>query len=243
MSDCLRLELDGEGARQSEIDARSLLEFGGAFISALEEVARAGGVSLTHKGLEVVDKCVELRFQSENLKEAIASALELQRIAMGVTPIPPRTKTHIQRYQRALREQEKAKRTAHVHFGERSFQLHAKKQDAPETPWATTTIRVTVLEVGGEDPHVKVVSESEPAPFELTATKDECLRLREFLYGFVDLTARVLRDIDGDISRGEVVEILQLGAPTAPGPFVDWVKKAGAHWRGANWRKELGRGD
>ncbi len=243
MSEALRLELDGPEASPTEVDSRALFELGAAFLAALEEIAKARGKHLEHRGVVVVDKCIELQVQSNDLKEAWATCLELNRISIGAAPTPPRTKTHVHRWQKVLRDQERAKRAVRVHAGTSSFQLKVKKQEPPDTPWAVSTLRLYVVEVGGVEPHVKVSSESESDVFELDASKADCLKLREFLYGNVDVTVRLLRDNEGAIERGEVIEVHELADRPDPSKFVEWVKKAGEHWQGVNWKKELGRGD
>lgn len=247
--DALAIEWTGPDASPEAIDSRALFEFAGAYLALLESIAKVQERGeLRHQGVAIADKCIEVRVTPSDLLLAEAVAVEAHRCIKGVFHPPRGTRSYLETVQRHLRANEKQGRHIQVKVADWSGTLEAPIERPQQSPFALVTLRVEVLEVGGEgDARVRLRSKSEPESFQLAATKDQCLKLCELglLYGWVDAEMRIVREAQGLIQKGELLHFdpIPAAAPGDAAAFLAWVERAGDGWENEeDPLEELGRG-
>lgn len=101
--------------------------------------------------------------------------------------------------------------------------LQAPTVPSAESPWEMVELRVVPIRVGGKDPTVELICESEPGPFTIKTGQNQTTSLANArllgasLQKEVDVTIVACRGIDGRIAQGHIenVYVLQDGDPVA----------------------------
>lgn len=227
----LSLEIDSPDApgqtEPGNVPARSALELAAAYVDLLEKLAKEKGASLTFRGIEVHNKCVEFRFRVNDVGLAEAAAIEASRYLQGVL-VPPRSlRKPVERLRKEVERQASAGRKVRASAGKWNQPLSVAEPQPSLLPSATVTFRARLIRAGGKDPGVRF--ETQEGDFSLDATEALAAAIAHHLYLQLDVTARIHRTPEGRIDGGSLVEFHPVANLPAKA-WLEWLETAGRGW-------------
>jgi hypothetical protein len=222
------IELDGPGVSPETVDTVQLLQLAEMAFRLVLKVSEGARATFTLRGLHVRDKCVAVAAVPSDMSAAQIGAARMIGLVDGREP-----PTHgIDGLVRDIREQLRklpAGQAAKCLAGEWSHKLEAPPLP-PERPWERTELRATVVRVGGIKPRAWFTSDSERDVFNVAADVEDAVALGQHLYTEVDVTLDVVRNADGAIEDGKVVEVVPLAEGDSAEVWRSWFAKNASQW-------------
>ncbi|MDO9022930.1 MAG: hypothetical protein Q8S73_13235 [Deltaproteobacteria bacterium] len=204
MDTSIKVELDGPEVSPASVDASVLLELSSSFLLLLRKLAEERGLELEFKGIEVLDKCAAVASHASQIAIAKEMALQAFVYIRSEEAVPRGTGALVDRVRGVLRNLP-PEQSAAVLVDDWKRPLSLGEDVTPPSPWARTSMRVRVVRVGGSRPTVRCESRRDGG-FSLTVSPSEARLIGSHLYKHVDIKARILRDDEGAIERGQLIE-------------------------------------
>lgn len=237
------IEVDGPGVHPETVDTMLLLRLAEAYFRLLTKVSEAKKVGVSLVGLRIEDKCAAVVSRANNAYAARLVVDFATQIVSGEEVAPYGTEVAATDFRTWLRSLPEGM-TAKARAGDWERPLQLREDRLRQFAWEDVELRVHVLAVGGVRPRAHFESDSEAKTFRLDVTEEEAQRLGKLLYQTVDIGARIVRDHNGDITDGNVVEVHALSDADASASWRSWFRRAGREWSGvSNVLEELGRDD
>lgn len=229
--DEVALALDGGGAEPTTVDARHLIRVAAAYFDLLVKAAGLDDNDLVLTGVEIKNKCAAIVSRASDRAVAASANAELAGWLRGGVDIPRGCGEEVKALKAALLDVPQAYRVETYVLGEMT-PLARPLDEAPPGPWSTTTLRATLMHVGGVISgkcHARFKSGSEAHPFTLRVRAEQALALAPHLFQPLEIEARVARSHKGEIDSGVLTEFYKMddGDPTKN--WADWMRDAGAH--------------
>ena len=221
-SDSIKIEIDGPGVSPATVDAPLALEIAAALLGFVQRAASDRDMSITIRGLSIEDKCAAVVAhvdQSAAVREIAREALSYVR---GDLSAPRGTGEYVSRLRGALKRLPDGQ-TAAVMMGTWREEIVASGVVVPPTPWSRLAHRARLLRVGGQRPMARFESKYD-GEFSLLVDVDAARQLGMHLYRSLDIEARVARDAEGDIVRGELIEWHLVGDGDPSTALRGWFK-------------------
>ncbi len=203
-ADAVSVEVDGPEAQPDNVPTTSLLRIASAYFAAIEKYAsKVLGSDLELHGIEIVDKCTQVRATTgrpDLAHEAVRAALD---IASGQMVPPHGTKGEFD----ALWDAYEALGDLTVRLrsgGDIASRLSLREGYRPAISGELGTWRARVLNVGGVDPTVKFRVDG-LGTFSLRAEEAIVVELANHLYKPVELVAEIERDAKGRVTGGTLI--------------------------------------
>lgn len=223
------VEVGGPDAQPDRIDARAMLELSAAYFDLLVRVARSRGADLKFRGLDVEDKCIALRSTPSSVEAAREAANDADGYILGREEPPHGILGAVQRVQRAVRALPPG-HNARVIIGPWKRAI-ATSDEAPKwPPYASVSVRATLIGVGGKRPRARFSSESESDEFSLDITQEMARDLGPYMYREIDIVGTVYRDETDAIRGGELEEFFPLEEGSVRDAWRSWVKENAPRW-------------
>lgn len=240
----LLVEIDGEHVGPTTIDSRVALALASAYVDLLMKVADEEGLEFSLTGLQIIDKCAAVAMKSSNYLLARSAAQDVAAMLHDPTNAPAGFGAYVERVDHALKELPEGQQ-AKVSVGDWQAPLKRYNERRKVPSESTTSLRVEVLKAGGAKPAARFNSASEDKPFTLSVSKEWAILLGKYLYGEVQITARIRRDEDGNIESGNVQEVAPVESDDPETAWREWFENQRAAWRevGDDIETELGRHD
>ena len=202
--DDLLVEIDGAGITPVTVDARRLLGLASAYIALLEKVADDEESDLVFTGLGVVPKCAALSTKVRDPSEAWRLVSVSNRYLSGDS-IPPGAKGAVADVKAEIQRLGEGQ-TAGVRVGEKKTKLSLVPADVTLRPWATTSLWVRPIRVGGKRDRAVLESDSESGTFAVDLTLEKARELGRFLKMDVLADLLVSRNTEGRIDGGQLID-------------------------------------
>lgn len=214
----------------AELEPHSALELAAAYFDLMHKVAEEEGFYLKLQGLEVVKKCAAIESRATNVELTKRVARRAGRY-LGARNPPRGLVGAINRVRTALDSQPERQRAVKIWIGPKFTRpLEAKTVEPEALPEAKIALRAEVQRLGGAEPIARFHSRSEDKPFSLRVPRNLALKLRHFLWGQVDIVARVHRDEDGAIDEGVLVDFEAVSNDLATVAWEEWIREHGEGW-------------
>jgi hypothetical protein len=218
----LLFELDGDRISPATVDSLALLNLANSFFRLVVKVAEAEKLGLSLQGLRVVNKCAAVAVVPSNADSARIASARAKRIVSGEEKPPPGCDGLVTDTRIGLRSLPGGISAGFRH-GKTAQTLQVPTVPNAESPWEMLELRVVPIRVGGKDPTVELICDSEPGPFTIKTGQDPATslsnarKLGASLQKEVDVTAVACRGIDGRIAQGYIEDVfaLQDGDPVA----------------------------
>jgi hypothetical protein len=228
-ADGFQFELEGKGLTPDTVDTLALLRLADIWFQLAVKMAEASQRRLEFHGLHVEEKCVAVRVTPSDYTVADQASERAQRVVSGREDPPYGTDMLARDMRRALRELP-TEYTAGYRLKNKVHKLVVVPVPTADRPWERTELRVCPIRVGGMDPTALLASPSEPAPFTVK-TSVECARvLGSVLQDEIDVVLDVVRDVDGQITDGRIVEVLPLEPGDAAPAWREWFAENASDW-------------
>ncbi len=219
----IKIEIDGPGVSPATVDAPLALEIAAALLGFVQRTASDRDMPLTIRGLSIEDKCVAVVAhvdQGPAVREITREALGYVR---GDAPAPRGTGEFVARVRAALKRLPPGQ-TAAVMMGRWKRRITVATETEPPAPWSRMAHRARLLRVGGQRPTARFESKYD-GEFSLSVGVDAARLLGAYLYRHLDIEARVVRDADGDIERGELIAWDAIGDEDPATAMRDWFRE------------------
>lgn len=219
----LMVEIDGPGVHPNTVDGASALELAASFVGLVRKLAADRDQTLVFSGVEILDKCMAVAVHVDQRVVARELSQEALRLVRAPTDAPRGTAQYIERVRTAIRhlpEGQKA-RVIVAQWGD-SIEMETTVSTSP--PWGRLSQRVKLLRIGGTRPLARIQSRYESDDFSLAVTVDQARDLAVHLYQSIDIEARVARDAEGVIERGELVAWHPISTQDANTAWRDWFR-------------------
>jgi hypothetical protein len=238
-ADALKLEIDGPGVHPSTVDPLVTLELGATYLRLLKAVASELSVELELEGLDIEDKCAALVFHSNQIDRAQLVANSTHQMLTDLEPAPPRALGPLNRFRESLRAVPSGQ-TISVLFGSTRLSIPREVEAPQETPRESTTLRSTLIAVGGKQPTAKFISKSEgERAFTLQVLDVPTAQLLgKHLFEEMDIDVIVGRDEQGRISSGELIEFSPLTNGEPLESWRNWFNAVGSGWNSVDELEE-----
>ncbi len=238
------LELDGADLHPHTVDPRVAADLLQVFFEMVARAATVVGVSPALRGLQIVDKCLQVR--SDALKpEAAMKVMDLvSGWANGTEPADTQVDSERARRFNALARKLGQDVRAKVKVGEREWALSLTQQLPDLPPAVTTTLRVRLTDLGADPARAKFVSESEEHPFSISVDLGMAEKLSKHFNRYLDLEFTYRRDRLGKIEDGKIIDFFPMETDDGGEEWLGWLKENGGHWGDVDDPlEELGRRD
>jgi hypothetical protein len=225
----LLVELDGPGVSPETVDTLALLRLAETYFRLIGKVAEASSMSLSFRGLRVVDKCVAVSATPNNQGLAQLVSTRTLRIVSGEEGPPRGTEVLTSSLRSCLRSLPTG-HVARTRWGKRSHPLVAPPLPTEEHPWETIELRVIPVRVGGAEPGARLRSASEGHEFTVSASAEDARKLGAMLYSEVDVELEVCRDFEGRIELGRLMEVHAVSEAEPASAWRQWFKANASEW-------------
>jgi hypothetical protein len=225
----LLFELDGKGLTPETVDTLALLRLAEEWFRLAVKTAEASHVGLSFSGLRIREKCVAVAATPSDYGSARRATAKVLRMVAGKEDVSRGTETLVRDFRKDLRSLP-AGYSAHVRLGKEVHKLTVASIPLAERPWERIELRVRPIRVGGQEPTVLLVSQSEAGPFTVETTIANARKLGAALHEDIDVTLDVCRGPDGQIAEGRVVEVFQLEDGNAVSGWRDWFAENASEW-------------
>lgn len=226
----ITIEFDGPGVRPDSVDAHVALEVAAAFVDLIQHVAKTSGHDLRLTGIEVRKKCAQLAVGTPAPQQAKAASLRAVLLVSGRESIPPMLGQRVERLMRATRSAPDTMKIT-VAQGKWKRRLAAPVlREAEAAPEEETTLRAKIMRAGGDNPSVRLSSESEAEQFTFHVSEPEAQKLGRHLYEEIDVTARIQRDVDGRIVGGAILDWQPIEGGSSVAAWREWHAEHASEW-------------
>lgn len=206
--DNLKFEIDGPQVHKATVDAEAALNLFVTYLGLLRKVAKTRGTELTFHGLEVEEKCVRLGSYPSDPGAAQAGVLDVSAMLAAQLAIPTPVRAPLSKFQKLARDFPQAILRSSAQVGR--WQPVLMRLDAPVAEFIPVAEsfsgRAVLTRIGGKKPTVRLSSPIEEKEMTLNVEKDLAKKIAPFLYKEVDVDARVLRDEEGCIYDGDLLD-------------------------------------
>lgn len=238
------LEVEGPGLHPETVETRAAVDLISSFMELLDKVAATQGLSLQLRGLQVADKCLQLRMETAEVLQAQQAAAELDRLLRGERVAGAKGLAEAVRRFRAAMGRFGPYASFKVAVGQWSQTLEPREVASPLLPRTLTTLRARLIRIGVAPLKARFESASEAAPFNLTITREQAERYAPSLGQWVDIQVSITRGPLGTITGGRVVELFPMDEGAGGSAWLDWLTEHGRGWNEVeDHLKELGRED
>lgn len=221
-ADSIMIEIDGPGVSPATVDAPLALEIAATLLGFVQRAASDRDVSLAIRGLSIEDKCAAVVAHVDHGAVVREIAREALSYVRGDLPAPRGSGEYISRMRAALKRLPVGQ-TAAVLMGTWKQEIVASGAVVPPAPWSRLAHRAKLLRVGGQRPMARFESKYD-GEFSLQVDVDAARQLGVHLYRSLDIEARVARDAEGDIVRGELIEWHLVGDGDPSTALRSWFK-------------------
>lgn len=241
----VQVELDGPGVSPANVDAVAFLRVTESYLWLVKLLGEINDAPVTLTGLEVIDKCAAVQTWPTDMTRAVLFCRKATAVIAEQEDAPHRAVRAASSAREALRLLPRTQ-TVRVFAGNYAGALLAPPQpESRELPWEQVELRATLIRSGGEKPVAQFRSADDGALFSLDLGSVEKAReLGQQLYREVDVEALIMRDVDGGIERGELLEIHVLSEEEPVNAWRSWFKENASEWSDTeDVLGELGRND
>lgn len=244
-ADVVQVELDGPGVASTSVDAIALLRVAESYLWLVTRLGHIHNAPVTLTGIAIIDKCAAVQTWPTDMTRAVLFCQEAARVISGEEEAPHGAEKDAAAAREALRGLPKTMK-ARVLAGTFVGALVAPDEEAlRDHPWEQTQLRATLVRTGGKKPVAQFRSIDDGAFFTLDLRSEEAAReLGQHLYKDVDLEALIVRDHQGGIEKGELVELHVLSDAEPGDAWRTWFQKNAGEWAAVeDVLGELGRDD
>lgn len=243
--DVVQVELDGPGVAPETVDAIALLRVAESYLWLVSRLGHIHDAPVTLTGIAIIDKCAAVQTWPTDMTRAVLFCQEAARVISGQEEAPHGAEKAAADAREALRGLPKTMK-ARVLAGKFVGSLVAPEEEAlREHPWEQTQLRATLVRTGGKKPVAQFRSVDDGAFFTLDLPSEEAAReLGQHLYKDVDLEALIVRDHQGGIEKGELIDLHVLSDAEPGDAWRTWFQKNAGEWAEVeDVLGELGRDD
>jgi hypothetical protein len=236
VADRLILEVSGPEVRSLTVDAAKMLEFGSAFLSLIQKMAKEDGTTVPLRGLSVLDKCVALAIplQAEHATYVRQISDISGSYVLGGN-VPRGLRGPVNRLKDALRGFPIGyKQKIIIGSWERDISVTSLDSNT-NPPYAIESVRAMVLKVGGKYPTVRLQSLHDESAFTVDVDRELAKKFAEHLYDSADLTLKILRTSEGKIVIAELArdgEVIFVSKDDPTEAWKRWFQPHADHWNG-----------
>lgn len=205
----IRGDTDGDPVTPATVDAGEAIELAGAYFELIRKLSERAEVELKLVGLAVRTGSAEVVssvMSNDNVSPLLADA---QKFVDG-RAVSPRGATEAVKRMRALLGRMPPTRRVAVSYRGSEMALSVPSGGEVEAPNEVTTIRATLMRVGGADPVARFKSASEVEDVFIDVSEKQAIELAHYLYGDMDIEIRHTRGAAGKIEAAELVHFVPL---------------------------------
>jgi hypothetical protein len=232
----LTFRVEGGGIHPHNADPRVLLRLAAAYFDSVAAVVATSGRTLALTGCWIVDECAAVRSTVANdLRDvALLAARDVSAFARGEREPPKGTKGPIGELRDAL-GMLTADATCDFFVGKDRVEVLAPHDPTSPTMTSRSTLRCTIMYVGGEKPGVTLNSPSEQRAFRARCrSRAQAEQLGTLLYRQIDAELVLEHDVkSGSVVSAELDEFSQVPSRIDDDPINTWRRwfaSAGKKW-------------
>jgi hypothetical protein len=225
----LRFHVGGAGITPETFDVGLILSLASEYFDALQKTAQLEQSEFKLSGLSIEPGSVQFATTPSNQRLASRAARSVDAFLVGKEAPPAAIRGHISRLQRELRTLG-PEHSAVVSLNKYRRSLLPK--DTPEQPLraSRTSMRARVVAMYGNNT-ARFEAAGEKSGFTLRLSGvDVARRLGSHFMGFVQITAKLLRDSDGLIESGELLGFQPLQPGSAQKAWGSWMQENAPEW-------------
>lgn len=228
----LSWEIRGAGVRPERFDVPAALGAATAYLALLQRVAEIRNERLCFTGMRIEPGSVAFKFQVDEPVIARTVAKDAKEYLEG-RRLPPRGVTTRVREVHSWVERLPEGYTAHVRVAnfESEVARRGQNQMGPRAEWVE--LRIIVMRVGGKPPKLAAFNEVEGGFTCAISEEQQAQAIARNLYREVDMSAEIVRDIDGKIVDGTLIsfhEIDEIEGEAEADAWRAWFSEAGGDW-------------
>jgi len=226
----IALEINGPGVSVETIDAPALLNLAASFFALVQGNAKDVQKDISLHGISITNKCVQIAAKSNSPTAAQFFAQQAHLQISGELPAPRGLANLVRQAQSAIRN---APPVWSITYKAGSWSALVRLATRKPKPMRELiSLRAFVNDVAGAPhPHVRMESRMEARYFSLVTTQEQAKRLGKFLLSEVEIQASVLRDADGNIETGLLIDFepLDAGIDTIT-EWQKWYQTTASEW-------------
>lgn len=227
----LTLELNGADIHPDNAPTRVILELALHFFHGVEAFSRKLGKPVDLVSLEIIDECLQFRSKAR-ADDPKATTLAIGELMREVARAEPNQHGSLVGKLRYSMESLPPDVEAFIKLDKRPAMKIELSPPSDRPRMERTSLRATVLRVGGRKPTVMFESRSEDGSFVLGADKSDLQAIASSLYRDVDISVRIERDEEGRIVGGRLLSFSPVPADNPLDAWATWFEENDEPWKG-----------